>query len=522
MVWAFRIISGLAVMTAPYVWTVGQAGLETANKNICELATALVTLPTCKIHFVYFGVWLFGLAAAILFIIFDAARFMRRAATPHGGIVLFCRHYQAASGRSLRNVWSKVEPSHVIILGLVIAFGGAVWQLRRVPPIDPNIAQLQSQLGDAQKQIALLKSQTDKPFFNSGHPSLPQPPSRRYTSYEKEQRLRAVDEIYGVVVSALTPTYIAGRDLTNNLKAEITGGTVLKNLREQQKKTEVAFSALDASLQKYGYLTDIVNIANSFDHMPALVAFDNLISEIQQLQKTAPDNAQSYIDRNVASIEARNAFTAFERWLEKTKPLLKQKRIELEKSEVMAVSQPENADQPATNPQSAKRTYLGKEKERIDEDITAISTLLNSKGLQAVSNANRVANFFAMPSIFEGAKMDGLIDNVKTISPTLGEIYSAIWEKMLVEHRINSLDLEDVLQSKEPLVNLQTASNRFASGFEQFKAIYVNNGNPEMRQAALMLFVQLKEPLLKSTQEFNQWITDCNSRIEAKRAALRQ
>jgi hypothetical protein len=139
MVWAIRIISGLAVMTAPYIWTVGQAGLETANKNICELASALITLPTCKIHFVYFGLWGIGLAAAILFIAFDIAHFVRRTATPYGGVMLFCRHYQTAVVRSIKNTGAKLEPSHIIILGLVIAVVGVVWQQYRGPIIIKGI-----------------------------------------------------------------------------------------------------------------------------------------------------------------------------------------------------------------------------------------------------------------------------------------------------------------------------------------------------------------------------------------------
>jgi hypothetical protein len=79
MLWAFRIVSALVVMTAPYVWTVGQAGLETANKNICELATSVLPFSNCHVQHLYVGAWIIGFLAAVGFILFDLARIIHRA-----------------------------------------------------------------------------------------------------------------------------------------------------------------------------------------------------------------------------------------------------------------------------------------------------------------------------------------------------------------------------------------------------------------------------------------------------------
>jgi hypothetical protein len=81
------------------------------------------------------------------------------AALLYGGSVYLSKDHdwRPTIPETIRKLWAKVEPSHVIILGLAIALGGVVWQWRREAPIDPNIAKLQSQLEDAQKQIALLK-----------------------------------------------------------------------------------------------------------------------------------------------------------------------------------------------------------------------------------------------------------------------------------------------------------------------------------------------------------------------------
>jgi hypothetical protein len=52
-------------------------------------------------------------------------------------------------------ITESVEPSHIIILGLVIAFGGVIWQQRRTPSPDPRrVAELQSQLATVQQQLA--------------------------------------------------------------------------------------------------------------------------------------------------------------------------------------------------------------------------------------------------------------------------------------------------------------------------------------------------------------------------------
>jgi hypothetical protein len=47
-----------------------------------------------------------------------------------------------------------VEPSHIVILGLLIALAGAIWQWRRAPPIDPAIASLQTEIANLRASLA--------------------------------------------------------------------------------------------------------------------------------------------------------------------------------------------------------------------------------------------------------------------------------------------------------------------------------------------------------------------------------
>jgi hypothetical protein len=79
MRWAFRIVSGLFVVTSAYVWTVGQTGLDATNKNLCELWAKVShqTLSSCELHEWVLTIWIGGFFAAVGFLIFDLIRWLR-------------------------------------------------------------------------------------------------------------------------------------------------------------------------------------------------------------------------------------------------------------------------------------------------------------------------------------------------------------------------------------------------------------------------------------------------------------
>jgi hypothetical protein len=80
MLVAARIVSGLFVVTFGFAWTVGQAGLETTNRNLCDLAAAVWWRPITDCHFANWIVWLWGIGAlgALVFLIVDAVRWLRK------------------------------------------------------------------------------------------------------------------------------------------------------------------------------------------------------------------------------------------------------------------------------------------------------------------------------------------------------------------------------------------------------------------------------------------------------------
>jgi hypothetical protein len=77
-------------------------------------------------------------------------------------IVSICREGWSNQAALIRRL-KMIEPSHVIIVGLVIAGIGVVWQLRAAPLPDPKIALLQSQVDALKQQLAAPKPVADQP-----------------------------------------------------------------------------------------------------------------------------------------------------------------------------------------------------------------------------------------------------------------------------------------------------------------------------------------------------------------------
>jgi hypothetical protein len=79
MRWAFRILSGLCIVTFGYIWTVGQGGFGTVNNNLCDLwKDTFGQPPSCQFNKVILRLWGIGALAAALFLIFDLARWLRK------------------------------------------------------------------------------------------------------------------------------------------------------------------------------------------------------------------------------------------------------------------------------------------------------------------------------------------------------------------------------------------------------------------------------------------------------------
>jgi NADH:ubiquinone oxidoreductase subunit 5 (subunit L)/multisubunit Na+/H+ antiporter MnhA subunit len=214
---------------------------------------------------------------------------------------------------------AKVVP-HLIPIGLIVIVIGAVivgigaWQ-------KPNIVEVRS--------FGFAPSPSPPPLP-------PEPPPRRYTAYEKEQRLRAVDEIYSVLTTEIAPAYTQVRDVINNIYTTVGDGTAVPKLQDYSVKAHAAFNDLNTLLEKYEYFPDIVQSVkkNPYNVVAATNAAQNLTEEIQQLRNKVPNDMRWFLDRDVVLMEARNSMRDFDTYLKETMPRLQEKRAEIEKADV--------------------------------------------------------------------------------------------------------------------------------------------------------------------------------------------
>jgi hypothetical protein len=159
------------------------------------------------------------------------------------------------------------------------------------------------------------------------------------TPYQKEQRLRAIDQIYDVFTEQLSPAYVEGRDLFGRLLLYVGDGTAEEKLTNHAKRVETAFSNLSALLKRYEYFSDIVEIPQrkpGFNGLNEINASRNLISEIELLKKAVePNYFSQFLDRDMILFEARNANREFEQFLQAKMPLLQKKREEIESTKAV-------------------------------------------------------------------------------------------------------------------------------------------------------------------------------------------
>jgi hypothetical protein len=91
MLWAGRIISWVFLVTGGFTWTVGQAGLDVTNRNLCDLVSSISSWSITNCHVSNWLVWLwgFGVVGALLFLIIDAIRWLQKRIihTPQSGKV---------------------------------------------------------------------------------------------------------------------------------------------------------------------------------------------------------------------------------------------------------------------------------------------------------------------------------------------------------------------------------------------------------------------------------------------------
>jgi hypothetical protein len=99
---ALRVISLVFAVTVAFVWTVGQAGMSSVDKNVCELAHAwfpsiFVNAPQCAAHVWFWSIWEVSLVLAVVFLVCDLLLYLSGLSRPTVGQVKIPQGYQSVS-----------------------------------------------------------------------------------------------------------------------------------------------------------------------------------------------------------------------------------------------------------------------------------------------------------------------------------------------------------------------------------------------------------------------------------------
>ena len=168
-----------------------------------------------------------------------------------------------------------------------------------------------------------------------------------------------------------------------------------------------------------------------------------------------------------------------------------------------------------------RRSYIGQSKILFDENLTKLSRLLNGRGVDAVRIADRFLPRFSYVNVngFTEQQYEPFKSNPQQAIAILDEIYETIWGTILRENRDQIDDLNDVIQTGDPLTGFQSRMKQTIRYFDSFRIIY-EKGDQQTNNNAAVIFSVLQEPTLKDVSSFNDWIEGCNRRIELKRKAL--
>lgn len=142
-----------------------------------------------------------------------------------------------------------VQPPQIILFGLAVALGGLIWQWRRDPTPDPQIAQLRSQVSVLQQQLASVP----QPTVAAAAPPTPTPASAsasasapivHYNERDIRELLDAMKDAKALVESSILPTSIEIETLVansfNRLRedgATKSAPTRIREMREKLKTT---------------------------------------------------------------------------------------------------------------------------------------------------------------------------------------------------------------------------------------------------------------------------------------------
>ena len=232
-----------------------------------------------------------------------------------------------------------LQPTHFIAVGILIAVAGIAWQFLRLDPSDKS-TELQQQIDTLKRQLA--EATKEKPVIasipqaNSNSQIEGSLPPKRYTPYEKEQRLRAIDELYNVFATKLLPASDEGTKAIQSVKLRAVDADAEDQLIQYSSHAEIAFAELTTLCKKYEYFSDIIQATkvNTFNGVAATNATKNLANQIRTWRQKMPDETAWAVRQDVVYLEANSAMEGFRQYIRDTMPRLQKKREEIEQTSI--------------------------------------------------------------------------------------------------------------------------------------------------------------------------------------------
>jgi len=214
-------------------------------------------------------------------------------------------------------IWAQpmsfVTPNYVIAVGLTIAAIGFVWQQTRAVAPKPDNPGLSVMVAT---------------------PAL----EKRFTAYDIEQRLRAIDELYNLLGTKVMDVTAAGERLNKSLTEKISNGTAISDLDQYADSTDIALKNYFETAGKYQIFPDILHDATALVWNPFEVVSSakNLVAEIQSLEQQGQRmNVPGYLRNNKFMAEFNSGTSGqFRRWINEKQQLLTKKRREYEAAPV--------------------------------------------------------------------------------------------------------------------------------------------------------------------------------------------
>jgi hypothetical protein len=208
---------------------------------------------------------------------------------------------------------SFISPNYLIAFGLLLAAGGFVWQQTKIARV-PDIASVRVE----SSQVAST------------------PLEKRFTAYDIEQRVRVIDELYGLLSTSVIAASSSGERLNKSLADRIVSKTAVVDLTEYANKTEMALTNYFETAGRYMIFPDIYHDATALVWNPFEVVSSakNLSAEINSLQQQDV-NVPLYIRSNKYMAEFSTGTSGrFWTWINEKQQLLTKKRREYEAAPV--------------------------------------------------------------------------------------------------------------------------------------------------------------------------------------------